>query len=102
MSWWCRLLGNVDDLLKAVVEKLEQRHCSNLGTFSTFGVNGILFGHGGMLGVVDSEICSMVDFFAGGLGYGNDADNMLRSTQPVLLTYMQATLSQKYNGCIVV
>ena len=98
------MLGNSDDLLKAVVEKLERRHCSNFCTFSTVGVNGILFGrggmvgsvhggmvgsvHGGMVGAVDSEICSMVDFFAVSMGYGSDAGNMSRSTQPVLLKYM--------------
>ena len=43
------MLGNGDDLLKAVVKKLEQRYCSNFGTFSSVRVNGILIGRGGMV-----------------------------------------------------
>ena len=43
----------------------------------------------------------MVDFFVVGIGYGNGAGKMLRPTQPVLLKYMQVTLSQKYNGFVV-
>ena len=97
--------GNSHDLLKAVGEKLERRYSSNFGTFSTVGVNGILLGrgsmldsvHGGMVDAVDSKICSVVDFFVVGIGYGSDAGKMLRSTQPVLLKY-----TQKYNGCFVV
>ena len=58
--------------------------------------------HGDMVGAVDSENCFMVDIFVVGMGCGNDAGNMLRSTQPVLLKYMQVTLSQMYNGCFVV
>ena len=58
--------------------------------------------HGGMVGAVDSENCFMVDIFVVGMRCGNDAGNMLRSTQPVLLKYMQVTLSQMYNGCFVV
>ena len=99
------MLGNGDDLLKAVVEKLKRSHSSNFGTFSTIGMNGNLFGcggmvgsvHGGMVGVVDSEICCTVDFFAVVMEYGNHAGNMLRLTQPVLLNYMQ-----ELYGCIVV
>ena len=101
--------GNSDDLPKAVAEKLERRYSSNFGTFSTVDVNGILLGcggmvdlvHGGMVGAVDSKICSMVDIFVVGIGYGNGAGKMLRPTQPVLLKYMQVTLSQKYNGFVV-
>ena len=58
--------------------------------------------HGDMVGAVDSENCFMVDIFVVGMECGNDAGNMLRSTQPVLLKYMQVTLSQMYNGCFVV
>ena len=68
------MLGNSDNLLTAVVEKLEWTYNSKFSTFSTVGVNDILLGwggtvglvHGGMLGALDSEICSMVDFFCGG------------------------------------
>ena len=35
--------------LKALVEKLQQRYCSNFGTFSTVRVNDILLGRDGMV-----------------------------------------------------
>ena len=35
------LLWNSDGLLNAVLAKLEQRYCSNFGTFSSVGVNDI-------------------------------------------------------------
>ena len=73
------MLGNSDDLLKVIEEKLERRHCSNLGTFSTVAVNNILFSHGGMVASVHGGIVSAVDsetccffffffFFAVGMG----------------------------------
>ena len=63
-------------------------------------MNGILLGrggmvgsvHGSMIGEVDSEICSMFDFFSAGIGYGNDAGNILRSTQAVFLKYMHKSI----------
>ena len=68
------MLRNRNDLLKAAVEKLEWRYCSNFGIFSAVGVNGILWCcggmvgsvHYGMVGAVDSENCSMVDIFVVG------------------------------------
>ena len=83
------MLGNGDDLLISVLENLERRYYSNFGTFSTVGVNGILMGcggmtcsvHGGVVGVVDSENCSMVDFFVVGMGFGNGAGASYEKTQ---------------------
>ena len=65
MSRWYRHAREQWWFTKGNEEKLEQRHCSNLGTFSTVVVNGILFSHGdmvasvhgGMVGAVDSETC---------------------------------------------
>lgn len=68
-----------DDLLNAVLAKCKQQLCSNFSTFSSVGGKDFLVG-GGMVGEVESEICSICEVLVVGIGYGKDVEKMFRST----------------------
>ena len=117
--WICAggpdMVGKGDSLLKAVSENCSINHCLSLGTFCSFGGNGVVFERIGSFGgcLVGSKQCAVgfslgfgwvFSFILLIMGCGYSCDNMFRLTQASLLRYsLSIPLSlQMYRASFVV